>query len=94
MKIMPRRSRRSAHLLPGLGLYREVRHQSYNVARGMGNLLPLLEGNPAALLRRQGRRLAGMAFNQVSFGKVRGFGVLLDLLLIVLGRLLGSRGRL
>lgn len=89
-----RRSRRSAHLLPGLGLYREVRHQSYNLARGMGNLLPWLECDPRAILRRQGRRCAGHAFNVLQFGKVRGFGVLLDLLLIVLGRLLGSRGRL
>ena len=89
-----RRSRRSAHLLPGLGLFRAVRHQSYNLGRTMGNVLPWIEGNPRAILRRQGRRWAGHAFNQLSFGRVRGFGVLLDLLLIVLGRALGSRGRL
>lgn len=81
--------------------YRQARAGLYGLTRTMGNLQPFVDflgnGDAGALvgnvLRRSGRRVVGRAFAHYSFGG-NGFGsVAAEILLILLGRLIGYRGR-
>jgi hypothetical protein len=59
----------------------------------MGDVQALTSGDPRRVGVRVGRRLAGRAFARVAGGG-GGFGrVLLELLFVLLGRFVGSRGR-
>lgn len=81
--------------------YRKLRQTSYGVARTMGNWQPVGDflatgdfgGLVRGLFRRGARRLAGRAWSRASFGNDKGVGLLLDVALMVLGRLVGFRGR-
>jgi len=89
--------RANAAMMP----YRKTRQAAYKVARTMGNLQPFGDflatgdfgGLVQGLFRRGARRLAGRAWSRASFGDDKGIGLLFDVLLMVLGRLVGFRGR-
>jgi hypothetical protein len=71
----------------------KVRYQMYRVTRIMGDVQAITGGNPQRIGVRVGRRLAGRCFARISGGG-GGFGrVLLELLFVLLGRFVGSRGR-
>jgi hypothetical protein len=75
-----------------IGTIRQVRSTSYNVARGLGNLQPWIEGNPRQIIKRQVRRYVGHAMARAAFGKEAGFGGFVrDLGIMLLGRTLQGR---
>ena len=81
--------------------YRKTRQAAYKVARTMGNLQPLGDflatGDLAGLIRGYTRRgirvIAGRAYSAMSFGKGGWGTVLFEIGLMLLGRLVGFRGR-
>lgn len=92
----------SRRISPTLVPYRKTRQIAYDVARTMGNWQPVVDflatGNveklTRGLVRRGVRRLAGRAYSRMSFGLDGGPALLLDIAVMVLGRLVGFRGRL
>lgn len=72
--------------------YRKVRALSYRVARGMGNLQPILEGDIPGIVRRQVRRVVGKAMARAAFGDEGGpWGIVRDIGLMLLGRWFQAR---
>lgn len=74
--------------------YRKVRALSYRVARGMGNLQPILEGDIPGLLRRQIRRVIGKAMARAAFGGEGSggqWGIVRDIGLMLIGRWFQAR---
>lgn len=80
--------------------YRQARAGLYGLSRTMGNWQPVIDflgnGDAGALVgnvgRRLGRRVAGRAFAHSQLPSSWGH-LLLDLLLIILGPAIGTRGR-
>jgi hypothetical protein len=79
---------------PNVGsMMNKTRHALYNGTRVLGDVNAVMSGNPQRVGIRIGRRVAGRAFARLAGGK-GGFGrVLMELLFVLLGRFLGSRGR-
>lgn len=72
--------------------YRRFRALSYKVARGMGNLQPILKGDIPGIMRRQVRRFVGKAMARAAFGdEGGGWGIVRDIGLMLVGRWFQAR---